>query len=291
MKRADFLQLTISLLACSALLAAQNSPKTTSMRPPPILNVFREYVKAGNTEITESYNAIEQEAVRTCVRLHCPNSYFAAESHEPDGRPAWWFSMFDSPAEVDRAAGIYAQNAELHAAMARILESKKDLVWSPENTLAKYRADLSRDSGVDFPHAIWLTVTVIKVRDGRLAEFAELQKQINRAAAERGSERAGTRPSGLVYQGMAAADAQTFFIILPQRNLPKRQRDGAASGADPSEAAAAAAIERLAAEAITSSATTSPAIRPDFSCVSREWIAADPDFWAPAGIYIPLDAR
>jgi hypothetical protein len=36
--------------------------------------------------------------------------------------------------------------------------------------------------------------------------------------------------------------------------------------------------------AIVSSEAASFGIRPDFSYLPRDWIAADPDFWSPAGI-------
>jgi hypothetical protein len=252
------------------------------MRLPPILNVFRESVKAS---YTDAYNTIEREAVHTCVRLHCPNSYFALDSGlEP--RQVWFISLFDSQEAVDRAAAIYAQNAELHAAIARIAESKKDMVSSPENTLVRYREDLSRYFGTDVPHARALTITVIRVRDGHLAEFAERQKLINCAAGSRDSESGIARPVGLVYQGMAAADAQKFFEILPQRQKPAKL-----NAAQPRDAALEAELDRLGDAAVASSEALSLSIRPDFSCLPPEWIAADPDFWAPAGIYVPLRAQ
>jgi hypothetical protein len=283
MRKAAILWLTISpLLASSTFLAGHNSSSTASMQLPPILNIFRESVKPGNLD---AYTAIEREAVHTCVRLHCPNSYFALQAGL-EARQIWFISLFDSQEAADRAAAIYAQNAELHAAMAQIAESKKDMVSSPENTLVKYREDLSRDLGTDVPHALVMTINIIHVRDGHIADFEKRQKLINRAAGNRDSGSAEAHPVGLVYQGIAAADALTFFIILPRRHQPDNLR-----APQVRDAALEAEIDRLGDAAVASSETIWFGFRPDFSCLPPEWIAADPNVWAPAGIYVSLHAR
>jgi hypothetical protein len=276
------LWVAISSFWCVAAAVAAVTSRIPPMRPPQFLNIYRESVKVANLD---RYTAIEREAVRTCVRVKCPNIYFAAESREQDTQWTWFFSLFDSREDVDRAAAIYAQNAELHTAMARIVESKKDIVSPPQNTLAKYREDLSRDFGVDIPHARLLTITVIQVRDGHLAEFEERQELVNRMTGKRDSESAYARPVGLVYQAVSGTTAETFYVILPQHNLLKREQTS------PRDSAAEAEVNRLTDVAVADSAATLPTIRPDFSCVPRNWIAVDPDFWAPAGINDWLPAQ
>lgn len=256
------------------------------MRPPQFLNISRESLKASNTD---AYNAIEREAVHTCVRLKCPNSYFAVESGI-DTLTVWFLSMFESQEDIDRAIAIYAQDKELSAAMAQIVETKKDIVTPPQNTLLRYRQDLSRDFGVDMPHARVLTITVISVRDGHLSEFEERQKLINRAAGGRDSESPTARPVGFVYQGLSAAAAQTFYVILPRHNGAPGQQLRKLAG-PPRDSTLEAEIDRLTDAAIAGSEATFFAIRPDFSCLPRDWIAADPDFWSPAGIYDPSRSR
>jgi hypothetical protein len=214
------------------------------------------------------------------VRLKCPNTYFAMESGR-DIHLVWFLTPVDSQEEVDRVNAIYAQNSKLKKAMARIVESKKDIVTPPETGLVKYRAELSQDFGVDFPHAHGFTITVIKVAGGHLAEFEERQKLINRAAGSRESEPAVVRPAGLVYQGASEDAAHDFYVIQPRRDLIKKQ---ALLATRPRDAGAEADIERLGDAAIANSETISFNLRPDFSYVPREWIAADPKFWAPAGI-------
>lgn len=272
--------LAISSFWCMAAAVAPIASEVPAMRPPQFLNIFRESLQAANID---AYNAIEREAVHTCKRLKCPNTYFAFESGV-DTRQVWFLSLFDSQEDLDRVATIYAQNAELNAAMARIAESKKDIVTPPEDTVVKYREDLSRDFGVDFPHARVLTITVISVRDGHLADFEERQKLVNRAAGNRDSESAVARPVGLVYQGASADAAQKFFVILPRNNRSSEERSRKLASNKPRDAALEAEIDRLGDAAIVSSEASSFAIRPDFSYLPRDWIAADPDFWSPAGI-------
>jgi hypothetical protein len=272
----------ISSFWCLAAAVAPIASRIPPMRPPQFLNIYRESVKVANLD---AYNAIERKAVHTCVRVKCPNIYFAAVSREQDTQWTWFFSSFDSREDVDRVAAIYAQKAELNAAMARIVESKKDIVSPPQNALARYREDLSRDFGVDIPHARFLTITVIQVRDGHLAEFEERQRLINRMTGNRDSESAFARPVGLVYQAVSETTAETFYVILPHHNLLKREQ------ASPRDSAVEPEVKRLTDVAVADSATTLPTIRPDFSLVPRNWIAADPDFWTPAGINDWLPAQ
>ena len=276
------LWLAISSFWCLAAAVAPIVSRFPPVRPPQFLNIYRESVKLANLD---AYNAIEREAVHTCVRVKCPNIYFAAVSREQDTQWTWFFSSFDSREDVDRVAAIYAQNAELHAAMTRIVESKKDIVSPPQNTLARYREDLSRDFGADIPHARFFTITVIHVRDGHLAEFEERQKLINRMTGNRDSESAYARPVGLVYQAVSGTKAETFYVILPHHNLLKTEQTG------PRDSAAESEVKRLTDVAVADSAATLLTIRPDFSLVLRNWIAADPDFWAPAGINDWLPAQ
>jgi len=267
--------LVISWFWWMAVAAVPIASRIPPMRPPQFLNIYRESVKVANLD---AYNAIEREAVHTCVRVKCPNIYFAAVSSEQDTQWTWFFSSFDSREDVDRVAAIYAQNADLHAAMARIVESKKEIVSPPQNTLVKYREDLSRDFGVDIPHARFFTIAVIHVRDGHLAEFEERQKLINRMTANRDPGSAFARPAGLVYQAVSETTAETFYVILPHHNLLKTEQTS------PRDSAAESEVKRLTDAAVADSAATPLTIRPDFSLVPRDWIAADPDFWAPAGI-------
>jgi hypothetical protein len=280
MRKTACVWLAISSFASLAVAVAPIASPIPPMRPPQFLNVYRESVKAANID---AYDAIEREAVHTCKALKCPNTYFAFESGI-DTRQVWFLSLFDSQEDLDRVAAIYAHNAELNAAMARIAESKKDIVTPPENTVVKYREDLSRDFGVDFPHARVLTITVIRVREGHLGDFEERQELINRAAGNRDSESAVARPVGLVYQGASADAAQTFFVILPRNNRSSEERSRKPASTKARDAALEAEIDRLGEAAIVSSEATSFGIRPDFSYLPRDWIAADPDFWSPAGI-------
>jgi hypothetical protein len=286
MSKTASLWLAISLCWSLAVAVAPISSRTPPTRPPQFLNIYRESLKASNMD---AYNAIEREAVRTCVRLKCPNSYFALDSGV-DTLTVWFLSMFDSQEDVDRAIAIYAQDKELSAAMAQIVESKKNIVTRPQNTLVRYRQDLSRDFGVDMPHARVLTITVISVRDGHLSEFEERQRLINRAARSRDSESPTARPVGLVYHGVSASDAHTFYVISPRRNTSEEQSKRL-KATSPRDSTLEAEIDHLTDAAIAGSEVTFFAIRPDFSCLPRDWIAADPDFWSPAGIYDPSRSR
>jgi len=130
-----------------------------------------------------------------------------------------------------------------------------------------------------------LTITVIHVRDGYLAEFEERQRLINRMTGNRDSESAFARPAGLVYQAVSETTAETFYVILPHHNLLKREQTSFRDSAVESE------VKRLTDVAVADSAASIPTIRPDFSLVPRNWIAADPDFWAPARINDWLPAQ
>jgi hypothetical protein len=132
------LWLAISSFWWLAVAAALIASRIPPMRPPEFLNIYRESVKVANLD---AYNAIEREAVHTCVQVKCPNIYFAAVSRKQDTQWTWFFSSFDSREDVDRVAAIYAQKAELNAAMARIVERKKERYCQPS---PEYSSEVSR---------------------------------------------------------------------------------------------------------------------------------------------------
>lgn len=139
MNRAASVWLAISLMGPLVFTITERTSPVPSIRPPQLLFIHRESVKVANVD---NYNAIETEAVRTCVRLKCPNTYFAIESGR-DIHLVWFLTPVDSQEEVDRVNAVYAQNSELKRAMARIVKSKKDIVTASETGLVKYRAELS----------------------------------------------------------------------------------------------------------------------------------------------------
>ena len=77
-----------------------------------VVLVYRESVKVANLD---AYNAIEREAVHTCVRVKCPNIYFAAVCREQDTHWTWFFSSFDSREDVDglRSSGRFGVSTRL----------------------------------------------------------------------------------------------------------------------------------------------------------------------------------
>jgi hypothetical protein len=106
---------------------------------PVIIQIYRDFLRPG----TEArYRDIEQDAARTCERLHCPNPYLAVESLTGPSE-VWFLNGFLSRRHEADTANAYQGNSQLQAALDRLVLLKADLVLSPVITRATLRPDLS----------------------------------------------------------------------------------------------------------------------------------------------------
>jgi hypothetical protein len=182
------------------------------MRPPPILQIYREYVNVG---AEAAYDAVETDAASVCRQLGCPNPYLAIESLSPPGE-VWFFNGYDSTPHRRRVEEAYAANAPVMARFAEIAGRKKGLVGKPIESLAHHRPHPDRRTwSLGEGRFLAIAITNDDPRlDGTLCEAADGLRFTFAAAADRGQAEA---------KAAAWGPAARVFAVRPRWSMPARE--------------------------------------------------------------------
>jgi hypothetical protein len=143
------------LIALSIELAMQIA---TSVRPPQILQIYREPLKPGSEA---RYDAIEEDTARLSAELGCPHPYLGLESLTGP-KEVWWFNGYSSFAEQKQVSEVYAKNTRLIAALQQNSNKKASLTFKPSEVFANYRQDLSPGTPWILGHGRFLVITVTR---------------------------------------------------------------------------------------------------------------------------------
>jgi len=125
---------------------------------PAILQIYRDFLSPGREA---DYKAVEEDAARICAELSFPHPHLAIESLTGP-KEVWWLNAFGSEAEKQQVTEEYAKNPALVAALAGITRRREGLTGSPVDTIASYRADLSRGAPWKVAGVRFFVVSVTK---------------------------------------------------------------------------------------------------------------------------------
>src|SRR5262249_37851933 len=144
------------------LILSLAMPQPSQAATPRILEIYREFLKAGHDA---EYRAMEEDAWKTCERLHFPHHYLAIEALSGE-KETWFLNAFDSQEDLQRVAELYNKNTDLIAALNQIQERKKDLIQGHDEHFANYRADLTRGEPWQMGRGRFLVITVSQAQPG-----------------------------------------------------------------------------------------------------------------------------
>ena len=159
------------------------------MRPPAILQIVREPLKAGHEA---EFSAIEEERARIAVALKCPNPYLGTESLTGP-KEAWWFNGYESGKHQKQVYDAYANNTQLLAAFQQSEPRKAAITGKPIEVFARYRPGLRPDGSWAPGEGRFLVVTTAtEDRDasGTVFEAADGTHLIITSAATRADAQA-----------------------------------------------------------------------------------------------------
>jgi hypothetical protein len=156
-----------------------------------------------------------------------------------------------------------------------------DLRTGSRTLLAVFRGDLSyhpAEAMSSLPKCRHMAVTVLRIKYGQDAELAQAAKLLID-----GDDKSGSDQPVLAYQVVSGGPSGTYLLFSPMDSL-------AHMDAAPARMAAARQamgernrqhFDTLAPDVVQSSESLLFAFNPRMSYVSKEFAAADPDFWIP----------
>jgi hypothetical protein len=258
---------------CGLQAAAQTGPPG----PPPVLQIVREDIKTG---MMEPHSREANATVRIWAKAKSPHHRLALVPVAGNENEVMYFWGFDSMAAFGKAQQDIAKIGETYKAdFDRTRHKGEDYHSSQRDMVARLRPDLSYNGPADIAHSRFMRVETIRVRPGHANEFEEARRIINAA-----HEKAKVDEHMAVYQVAGGAQAGTYIVVIPWKSLAEAdglspQPHGKAYQ-DALGESGAKKIASLSSDSIVFNEVSIYAFNPQLSYVLKEWVDADPGYWA-----------
>jgi len=245
--------------------------------PPAVLNILREEVKAGRNAAHET---LETGYVQAFSQAKWPNGWLGMTTLSGTNE-AWFISPFASFAALEKDRLDTEKNPALLHQLEQLDQRDAEFRTGQRSMVAVFNKEMSYHPEripPGMPKARYFTVLTVRMRPGHNVEFNQAVRMYLEAM-----ERANIEGSSATYQVVSGAPGGTYLVFCPLKSLAEFD-----AGAAREQAIFAALgtengpkLLKLIADSFLTTETTLFAISPKMSYVSKEWAAADPDFWAP----------
>jgi hypothetical protein len=242
--------------------------------PPTILMIETDNIKPYETT---PYDKVAAEYVTAARKANLPGLVIAMEALSGANRAQYLFS-YDSFADMQQQNDAVMKNASVSAAFANLDTLEAPYTTEVHNVILHYRDDLSNNAaGADIPHCrFWETLT-FHIKPGYDEKFEATAKMYRDAYTK-----IGVNLPWATYEALMGA-TDTYIVIIPMKSL-KDEDDGLARQKTVMDAFGDEGVHQLeetARNAYASVDDTLWEVNPKTSYVTKDIIAANPDFWAP----------
>jgi hypothetical protein len=194
---------------------------------------------------------------------------------------AWWMSAWSSFKEYDDANVAMAKNMELTAAISQYSAKDAEYVSDAVGSMWALRPDLSYRDTVDWSAMRAYEMITVRARPGHSDDLKRIAERL--AATHKA---AGTSAHWAMYQGMHGVPDGTYLVIVPHKSVADidvGMKEDALFAKALGEAGGKE-LEKLSSDGIISVETNLFAVNAKMSYVSKEWRAADADFWKGSAV-------
>ena len=272
---ACFIVLLGSSALCTLPAGAQTPAAPDENAPPALLQIEREEVRPGRG----GAHAVNEAAwAAAYTKAQSPVTWLGMTTLS-GANEAWFLSRHDSFASLEKAQDSTDAAPALAAERDRIAAAEGDMLSRTSTILARYRPAVSYQPNVKLPEMRYMTVDLVRVKSGRVAEFLDTWRMLVAAHTK-----AGIDEHWAVFEVESGMPDTTFLFMYPRKSLAELDAAGPAHGAAGFRDAVADSGRRqitgVEQDAIEMSETRHFKLRPGMSALSKEWAAADA-FWAP----------
>ena len=270
MRKLILLSVAVCLvLSCASVSLAQS----TSSGPPKVLQIFREEVKPGKGA---AHTVVEAGWPAAFARANWPTHYVAMTSTTGPSE-AWFVSGYDSFAAIEKDQQAVEKATVLNAALDQLSAKDGELLSSTRSITAVFRPDLSyRSNSVNVAEARYVRVSTVRVRLGHGDSFIERQK-----TAMDAHDKANTGAHWTVYEVVGGMPAGTYLVFTSMKSLAEADVDYSKVFREAMGEENMAKRMQFARDSLLSVESNVFSFSPKMSYVSKEWVAASPDFWSP----------
>jgi len=265
-----------AVFAGSAIAGAQ--PASDPQALPKVIAIGREEIKPGRMSAHDKVNA---SFVAAISKTKSETYWLGLMPVSGDDNSVLFLTGYDSFAAVEadrKQTDEIMATAAVKAEMDQLDRQSGDLHLTQKTTFARYRPDLSfrAPQTRDVAQARFMSVTTVRVKPGRIAEYAEYAKAYNAAR-----EKANVAQRFAVYQSVTGAPTGTFYVFSAEPSLEfldKEWRTAIDGAVNPDDLKK---LRHLASEIIAYNESAVFAMSPKISRPSPQFVADDPGFWKP----------
>jgi hypothetical protein len=260
------------ILAAGFLLSSAPLVQAQSAEPSHLIRIFREDIKSGRGAAHEK---VEAAYVRAFAKTGYTN--YVGLDNMTGTSQAWFLERYDTYAAMEKAIKL-SDSEPLKSVVSQLDAQDGELRTGERSMIATYQKDLSYlPVPSNLPKAHIYNIQTLRIRQGHAADFAEMRKLLNASY-----EKAGQKQRRVVYSVTSGAPAGTYLIFSVMDSISAMDPKPDAMGmADAFGAEKLARYSKFQADLIVSSENTMFNVNPRMSNPPKEYIDADPDFWAP----------
>jgi hypothetical protein len=276
------LSVLVSRVCCVGVLVLPGSAQTQTPSPadegapPVLLQIEREEVRPGKAA---AHAASEAAWAAAYVKAQSPVQWLGMTTMSGPAE-AWFLTGHESYASLEKDDASTDTNPALRAERDRISAVDGELLTRTSTIVARYRANVSYQPNVKLPTMRYMTVDLVRVKAGRVAEFTDAWQMIVDA-----HKKANMDEHWAVYQVESGMPDTTFLFLYPRKSLAEIDAAGplhAAGGyRDAVGEGGRSRMGEMSRNCIEMTQTMHFRLRPGMSALPKEWTQTDA-YWAPA---------
>jgi hypothetical protein len=274
MRRSTMLFAVGVCLAGAALGQAQE----TKMSPPKVLTITREVVKPGKAVEHTNWEA---GWPRAFSKANWPVNYVALSSLTGETR-ALFLTGYDSLEAWEKDGLAQQKDTELTTEEDRLNTKDGDYLSGSSQAVAVYKPELSYHPEVPVAGTRYFMITSVHVKTGHGDHFTDVRKLVKAA-----HEKANLPDHYALYQVVMGAPGGTYLIIAPMKSAAELDQFENIHGQAYKDALGDEGRKQMAefsSQGLEGTESQLFIFSPKMSYVSKDWIAADSDFWAPKAV-------
>jgi hypothetical protein len=274
------LGILVSLVCCLGVLVmpgiAQTPSPSDQDTPPVLLQIEREEVRPGKAA---AHAASEAAWAAAYVKAQSPVQWLGMTTMSGPAE-AWFLTSHESYASLEKDDASTDTNPALRAERDRISAADGELLTRTSTIVARYRANVSYQPNVKLPTMRYMTVDLVRVKAGRVAEFTDAWQMIVDA-----HKKANMDEHWAVYQVESGMPDTTFLFLYPRKSLAEIDAAGplhtAGGYRDAVGEGGRSRMGEMSRNCIEMTQTMHFRLRPGMSALPKEWTQTDA-YWAPA---------
>jgi hypothetical protein len=269
------IKIVLAVVVCLFVFATVSAIAQEASPVPKVLQIFREEVKPGKALAHAQHEA---GWPRAFAKANWQTHYLALTSITGPSE-AWYVTPFESLEAWEKDTRASDANEALSAELAALSTADGEMLSSVRSIVAVHRPELSYGPAAVIPKMRYFGVTTTRVKPGQMSTFIEATNYMLDA-----HKKVDMKESWATFEVVAGAPSGTFLTIFPVESLKDVDANREMHNKGYRDAVAEVSRNRwgqLVGESVQMQETNYFSFSPKMSFVSKEFIAADPEYWTP----------